>query len=346
MSNKNKVVESDEEKEIHELAKKLLEKLVEKHSKLVLTLCLLAAFYVGVCVGTVLETQTMYYHPLTVSRVVHGRNPTNQVKDQNQDRKSDQLRMGGGNQYAENGHATNNRTMCMIKTNSTTTCKKENKNSKTDIKIAVKTTEKTNKNTKSDLKTTVIKTDNKSTDNRNKNNKADSKTNVIKTDNQSVNETNIKTDSKTERKADIKTNNSINHKTDLKKDHKKDLKTDIDIIHEVFSGIGRRVDSPVNEIANFEMELEISNVIWGALELKGIYLLYGQNGIGKTVALKRCLTYRWDPIPYVYIANGMKGLLKLLTPHSNKDRKREDEHDIYEIITEALLKYSDYRRAK
>jgi hypothetical protein len=114
-------------------------------------------------------------------------------------------------------------------------------------------------------------------------------------------------------------------------------------------GVDTPADIPANVIENNEMELKIVNVISEASGINGIYLLYGQKGIGKTVALKRSLSgrgdFKWDPpIHYVYVATGMKGLLKLLTP--NKDGKQEAQHDMYKTITEALMQYSDYRDKK
>jgi hypothetical protein len=112
-------------------------------------------------------------------------------------------------------------------------------------------------------------------------------------------------------------------------------------LHSLFSSFREQIVAPDNEIPNIEMENEITKVIDDALRFKGIYLLYGENGIGKSIALQKILRNRTS-IHYVYIKNGMKGLPKLLSPNFNKESK----FDIFETIMEALNHYSDFRKAQ
>jgi hypothetical protein len=118
-------------------------------------------------------------------------------------------------------------------------------------------------------------------------------------------------------------------------------KSNNEAIHALFSRSRHQIVTPKNQIVNLEMEREVSRVIDDALKFEGIYLFYGENGIGKSIALQKMLRNRTS-IHYVYVENGMKGLPKLLTPDYNKDSKV----DVYETIKEALLHYSDYRKAQ
>jgi hypothetical protein len=63
-------------------------------------------------------------------------------------------------------------------------------------------------------------------------------------------------------------------------------------LHSLFSSFREQIVAPDNEIPNIEMENEITKVIDDALRFKGIYLLYGENGIGKSIALQKILRNR------------------------------------------------------
>ena len=112
-------------------------------------------------------------------------------------------------------------------------------------------------------------------------------------------------------------------------------------IHVLFSSFRNQIIAPDYEIPNIEMEKEISQIIDRSLQFRGIYLLYGENGIGKSIALQKILRNRTS-IHYVYVENGGGELVDILVPNFNKDSKYTD----YQMIKRTLIQYSDYRKTQ
>jgi hypothetical protein len=94
-----------------------------------------------------------------------------------------------------------------------------------------------------------------------------------------------------------------------------------------------------NQIQNTEIEDLMKNVVDLARRINSIYLIYGENGIGKSIAMKKTLLRNPD-LDFLYIENGIDELVKIFVP----DYYSKSEYSSEKVIDNALTDYGDYRR--
>jgi hypothetical protein len=97
---------------------------------------------------------------------------------------------------------------------------------------------------------------------------------------------------------------------------------------------------PKNQIKNTEIEDLMKNVVDLAKRKNSIYLIYGESGIGKSIAMKKTLL-RNPNLDFLYIENGIDELVKKLVPDYNSNTSH---FTLEKVIDNALKDYGDYRK--
>jgi hypothetical protein len=94
-----------------------------------------------------------------------------------------------------------------------------------------------------------------------------------------------------------------------------------------------------NQIKNTEIEDLMKNVVDLARRENLIYLVYSENGIGKSTAMKNTLLRNPD-LDFLYIEKGIDELLETFVP----DFCSKSEYSLEKVIDNALTDYGDYRK--
>jgi hypothetical protein len=84
----------------------------------------------------------------------------------------------------------------------------------------------------------------------------------------------------------------------------------------------------------------MKNVVDLARKENSIYLVHGENGIGKSTAMKKTLLKNPD-LHFLYIENGIDELVKKLVPDYDS---KTSHFTLEEVIRQSLTDYGDYRR--
>jgi energy-coupling factor transporter ATP-binding protein EcfA2 len=98
--------------------------------------------------------------------------------------------------------------------------------------------------------------------------------------------------------------------------------------------------SHAEEIKNKEIEDTMKSIVDLAKKENAIYLVYGENGIGKSSAMRKVLS-ETSNLQYLYIENGIEELTKYLVPDYDS---KTSHFTIEEVIRQSLTDYGDYRR--
>eukprot|EP01080_Neovahlkampfia_damariscottae_P011716 gene11716-5055_t len=94
------------------------------------------------------------------------------------------------------------------------------------------------------------------------------------------------------------------------------------------------------EITNKDIEDTMKKVVDLAKKENAIYLVYGENGIGKSTALKKTLS-KIPNLHYIYIEKGIEELVKKLVPDYDSTTSH---YTIENIIDNSLTEYGNYKR--
>jgi energy-coupling factor transporter ATP-binding protein EcfA2 len=98
--------------------------------------------------------------------------------------------------------------------------------------------------------------------------------------------------------------------------------------------------SRAEEIKNKEIEDTMKSIVDLAKKENAIYLVYGENGIGKSSALKKVLSTTPN-LHYLYIDDGIKELVGKLVPDYDSNTSH---YSLEEVLNQSLTEYGNYRR--
>eukprot|EP01080_Neovahlkampfia_damariscottae_P007347 gene7347-11665_t len=125
-----------------------------------------------------------------------------------------------------------------------------------------------------------------------------------------------------------------------KEEHRKKYpKIDVELAQQLFEE-KYLPSSSMEEITNKDIEDTMKKVVDLAKKENAIYLVYGENGIGKSTALKKILS-KTPNLHYLYIENGIEELIEKLVPNYDSTTSH---YRIEKVIGNSLTEYGNYRR--